>query len=233
MSDAPISAPEREGETALLEAARAFERGEHETAAVLWRERAVPAVRRDWPAPLSEAVREGLELAMAVVGHAVAIAVAERAVSAWDAVGSWLASAELPLGGGRSTPAHFRKHKRDPQIYRGVALAEHVRLADAGRAVALNNHALVSAELGREEEALSLLRRAASLRQRAFGWREAGLGVILANVATIEGTDAAPPEDPVPVGVNRFLAVAQGQPELRRQLIAAAELVPILRRPTG
>ena len=84
MSDAPISAPEREGEavTALLEAARAFERGEHETAAVLWRERAVPAVRRDWPAPLSEAVREGLELAMAVVGHAVAIAVAERAVSA-------------------------------------------------------------------------------------------------------------------------------------------------------
>ena len=233
MSDAPISAPEDDPGESLLEAARAFERGEERQAAELWRERAIPALRERWAPPLAEPVCAGLELVSLLATGAPAEDAGRQAVDAWRAVAAWLSETELPLAGGRSTPAHFRKHKRDPAVYRAVGLAEHLRLAGAGRAVALNNHALGLLALGRGEVALTLLREAASLRRDAFGWREAGLGTILGNIAAIEGAEAAPPGDPVPVGVDRFLALAQGESGLRRQLLAAAQLVPILRRPAG
>jgi hypothetical protein len=234
MSDAPISAPEEEpGETLLIEAARAFESGDERGAAALWRERAIPAVQKAWPPPLAEPVCAGLELVSLLVTGAPAEDAGRYAVDAWGSVAAWLSETELPLGGGRSTPAHFRKHKRDPEVYRAVGVAEHLRLAGAGRAVALNNHALALLALGLGEEALTWLREAASLRREAFGWREAGLGTILGNIAAIEGAEAALPGEPVPVGVDRFLALAQGEAGLRRRLLAAAQLVPILRRPAG
>ena len=234
MSGAPISAPEGgDAEAALLEAARIYEEGAQHEAAALWRDRAEPAVRAEWPQALADALCHGLALVRELIAGVPAVPAGDRAVVAWDAVRAWLEVSELPLAGGRSTPAHFRKHKRDPKIYRAVALAEHFRLADAGLAVALNNHALALSGIGGEEEALTLLRRAASLRRGAFGWREAGLGVILANVATMEAAETALPDDPVPVGIDRFLALARGRSALRRHLLAAAELVPILQRPAG
>src|SRR5688500_13392379 len=63
MSDAPTSEPEDDpGESLLIEAARAFERGEERQAAELWRERAMPALRERWAPPLAEPVCAGLEL---------------------------------------------------------------------------------------------------------------------------------------------------------------------------
>jgi hypothetical protein len=234
MSGVPISAPEGGmAEAALLEAARLYDEGAQGEAAALWRDRAEPAVRAEWPQALADALCHGLALVRDLIAGAPAVPAGERAVAAWDAVRPWLDASELPLAGGRSTPAHFRKHKQDPEIYRAVALAEHFRLADAGLAVALNNHALALAGVGRDEEALTLLREAASLRRVAFGWREAGLGAILANLATMEAAEAAPPDDPVPVGVDRFVALARGRSALRRHLLASAELVPILRRGAG
>jgi hypothetical protein len=232
MSGAPISAPE--AEFALLEAARAFEGGQQDLAAALWLERALPAVRVEWAAPLAHALASGIELVLQVSEGAAATEPGGDAVRAWDEVERWLPAAELPLAGGRSTPAHFRKHRQDPAVYRTVGLAEHLKLAGAGRAVALNNRGVGLAAIARNEEARALLHAAASLRRAAFGWREAGLDAILANAAAVDGVERAPlPGDPVPVGPDRFLALAAGQSELRRQLLAAAELVPILRAPAG
>jgi hypothetical protein len=235
MSDGPILALEYgPGQAELIEAACAFERGEHGLAATLWRERATPAVRRKWPPALADALCDGLDLVMQLSLGAV-VDSGERAVRAWDAVERRLCETQLPLAGGRSTPAHFRKHKRDPEVYRSVASAEHLRLAGAGRAVAQNNHALALATLCREDAALRLLQDAASLRREAFGWREAGLGTILDNIAALQRRPCADavPSDPIPVGVKQFLALAAGQSDLRRRLLAAAQLVPILRARPG
>jgi hypothetical protein len=230
----PISAPEVDAaEAGLLEAARAFESGEHAGAAALWRERAIPALRREWPEPLAAALGAGLELVMELTDRAAPGGRSERAVAAWDAVAAWLEASPLPLAGGRSTPAHYRKHKRDPEVYRAVGLTEHLRLAGAGRAVALNNRALALMELGRAGEAGAPLREAAELRRAAFGWREAGLAAILRNSAALAGSAYDPPADLIAAGADRFQALAQGQPELQRRLLAAAQLVPILRRPAG
>ncbi|HXV25067.1 MAG TPA: hypothetical protein VED46_12510 [Alphaproteobacteria bacterium] len=245
MSDAPISAPDGAGaDSALVEAARAFEAKDMVRAAALWRERAITAIKRDWPVSLAEAVCPGIDLVLLRTGGADAVEPGWRALKAWEAVLLWLSEIEPPLAGGRSTPAHFRKHRRDPAIYRAVARREYLRLAEAGRAVALNNCGEALTAHGREEEALTLFREAAVLRREAFGWREAGLGAILANLAVTErraGLDAdsskaalaAILRDPVPVGPDRFLALSAGQPDLLRFLLAAAQLVPILRRPAG
>jgi hypothetical protein len=57
---------------------------------------------------------------------------------------------------------------------------------------------------------------------------------IEANLAALTGTGHhAPADDAVPLGPDRYLAVASGQPELRRRLFAAAQLVPILRPKIG
>lgn len=236
MSDAPTSEPEDDpGESLLIEAARAFERGEERQAAELWRERAMPALRERWAPPLAEPVCAGLELVSLLVTGGSAEDAGRQAVDAWGPVAAWLSETELPLAGGRSTPAHFRKHRRDPEVYRAVGMAEHLRLAGAGRAVALNNRAIALTKAGREGDALANLHEAAALRRDAFGWREAGLLAILENIARIEGRPdgRAAPDEAVPVGADRFLALVQGQPELRRRLLAAAQLVPILRRPPG
>ncbi len=245
MSDAPISAPDAaDADSVLLEAARAFEAGDKVRAAALWRERALAAIKRDWPSPFADAVCPGIELVLLRLTGSHAAKPARRAIRAWDAVQLWLSETEPPLAGGRSTPAHFRKLRRDPAIYRAVARREHLQFAGAGRAVALNNCGEALAALGREEEALALFREAATLRREAFGWREAGLGTILANLAVTEGRagiDAGSSEaalaailrDPVPVGPDRFLTLSAGQPDLRRFLLATAQLVPILRRPAG
>ncbi len=247
MSDAPISAPEDgDAQAALLRAARAFEAGAWEEAARLWRSLAMPAVRRDWPRPLAAAISAGIELVLldADADAAVAATAGRRAVETWRRVAAWLERAELPFSGGRSTPAHFRKHRRDPEAHRAVTLGEHLRLAGGGRAVALNNRADMLSRQGRARDALPLLREAASARRDAFGWREAGLGAILGNLAAAEreaGLDAGASEaaraailrDPVSAGADRFLALASGQSPTRRALLAAAELVPILQRPAG
>jgi hypothetical protein len=234
MSDAPISAPETEGEAeiALLEAARAFDRAAHDRAVTLWRERVIPAVRAEWPEALADALCGSLELAMAGMESGAASERGDAALRAWDAIERWLRETELPLAGGRSTPAHFRKHKRDPAVYRAVGLAEHLRLAGGGRAVVLNTQAMALAALGRMTEAASLLREAERLRREAFGWREEGLRQIQANLMALTGRadEDAAVDDLVPVGPDRYVAVTSGQPELRRRLLAAAQLVPILRR---
>ena len=236
MSDAPISAPETEGEaeTALLEAARAFDRAADDRAVTLWRERVIPAVQAEWPEALAQALCGGLLLAIAVMEGGAA-GERDAALRAWGGVERWLGGAELPLAGGRSTPAHFRKHKRDPAAYRAVNLAEHLRLAGGGRAVALNNQALALARLGRAGEAAALLGEAAKLRRGAFGWREAGLRQIEANLATLtrHAEQDTPASDAVPVGPDRYLTLAVGETQVRRRLLAAAQLVPILRRGAG
>lgn len=245
MSDAPISASEEEGaEGALLRAARAFEAGAWEEAGTFWRHLALPAVRRDWPRPLADAISTGIKLVLLDADAASAAKVGRQAVETWRKVELWLERTELPYSGGRSTPAHFRRHRRDPGAHRVVALGEHLRLAGGARAVALNNQAHALVLLGRAQDALPLLRQAASARREAFGWREAGLGAILGNLAAVEreaGLDAGASEaaraailrDPVSAGADRFLALAAGQSPTRRALLAAAELVPILRRPAG
>jgi hypothetical protein len=236
MSDAPISAPEAEGEaeTALLEAARAFDRAARDRAVTLWRERAIPAVQAEWPEALADALCGTLVVTIAVVEGEEARERGDAALGAWERARDWLREAELPLAGGRSTPAHFRKHKRDPAAYRAVSLVEHLHLAGGGRAVALNNHALALAAVAQGTEAASLLGEAATLRREAFGWREAGVRTIEANLAALTGTGHhAPADDAVPLGPDRYLALASGQPELRRRLFAAAQLVPILRLKIG
>jgi hypothetical protein len=237
MSDAPISAPEAEGEaeTALLEAARAFDRAVSDRAVMLWRERVIPAVQAEWPEALADALCGSLVVTIAVIEGGAARERGDAALRAWERARHWLRDAVLPLAGGRSTPAHFRKHKRNPATYRAVSLAEHLRLAGGGRAVALNNHALALAVLGQGTEAATLLSEAATLRREAFGWREAGVRRIEENLAALarRAEHHAPVDDAIPAGADRYLALAIGQPEIRRRLLAAAQLVPILRPRAG
>jgi hypothetical protein len=245
MSDAPISAPEPESvEAALVEAARAWDSGDAAGAAALWRERALPQIEAEWTGPFAAALGASLR-AVLLHGEGVdAVEAGRVAAAAWQRVEGWLGTATMPLGGGRSTPAHFRKLRRDPETYRAAGRGEELRLCGAARAVALNNLGATLSALGRDGEALSAYAEAAALRRDAFGWREAGLAAILGNRAAAErrlGRDASATEtelaeivrDPVAVGADRFLALAAGEPEHRRRLLAGAELVPILRRASG
>jgi hypothetical protein len=245
MSDAPISAPEPESaEAALVEAARAWESGDAAGAAALWRERSLPRIEAEWPEPLAAAFSASLRAVLLHWEGRDAVEAGRRTVLAWERVEGWLGAAAMPLGGGRSTPAHFRKLRRDPEAYRSAARGEDLRLCGAARAVALNTLGAALSALGRDAEALSAYIEAAELRRRAFGWREAGLGAILGNRAKAErriGRDASATEtelakiarDPVPVGADRYLALAAGRHDLRRWLLAGAELVPILRPASG
>ena len=245
MSDAPISAPEPESvEAALVEAARAWESGDVAGAAALWREGALPRIEAEWHEPFAAALGASIG-AVLLHGEGVdAVEAGRAAAAAWRRVEGWIGSAAMPLGGGRSTPAHFRKLRRDPETYRAAGRGEELRLCGAARAVALNNLGAALIALGRQAEALSVYAEAAALRRDAFGWREAGLAAILGNRAKAErrlGRDASATEtelaqiarDPVPVGADRYLALAAGGHEHRRRLLAGAELVPILRQASG
>ncbi|MCI0430468.1 MAG: tetratricopeptide repeat protein [Rhodospirillales bacterium] len=247
MSDAPIWAPDPAGtDSALIEAARAFEASDYPRAAALWRALALPRISEEWPSPLAAAVAASLAAVLDRLDGETAAAEASgrEAAASWRLIEPWLADTALPFAGGRSTPAHFRKQRRDPDVYRTVARREHVRLVGAAAAVALNNLGEALAALGRVTEAVSFYREAVTLRGEAFGGREAGLGTILENLAAAErqaGLDAGASEaalaiverDPVPSGVERYLSLASAEPKLRRRLLAAAELVPILRRAAG
>jgi hypothetical protein len=245
MSDAPISAPEPESaEAALVEAARAWESGDAAAAAALWRERAAPRIEAECPEPLAAALGASLAAVLLHWEGGDAADSGRDAVLAWERAEGWLGTAAMPLGGGRSTPAHFRKLRRDPEAYRSAGRGEDLRLCGAARAVALNNLGVALSAPGRDAEAMSAFIEAAELRRRAFGWREAGLGAILGNRAKAErrlGRDASATDtelaaiarDPVPVGADRYLALAAGRRDLRRRLLAGAELVPILRPASG
>ena len=241
MFGGPISAPEGGGaEAALIRAARAYEDGELAGAAALWRTRALPQVEAEWPRPFAAAIGKSIGAVLMQMDGQAAVGASRDAVEAWRRVEKWLRQAPMPLAGGRSTPAHFRKLRRDPETYRAAGRAEELRLCGAAVAVALNNRGTALAARGRFAEAWTAFAEAAALRREAFGWREAGLGAILANRTAAErrlGRDAQEGEaelaeirrDPVPAGADRFLALTSGRSETRRRLLAGAELVPILR----
>jgi hypothetical protein len=247
MSDAPIWARKLVGiDSALIEAARAFEAGDRARAAAVWRGQVLPGIAEQWPSPLATALGASLAAVLDRLdgNTAQAEASGRDAVARWRMVEPWLGEVPLSPRAGRSTSAHFRKARQDPEVYRGVVRQEHARLAGAAVAVALNNLGEALCALGRATEAVAFYGEAASLRSEAFGRREAGFGMILENLAAAErraGFDASASvaalaiveRDSVPSGVDRYLALAPTEPELRRRLLAAAELVPILRRSAG
>ena len=247
MSDAPISAPESgndRGVSALIAAAWRFESGDTAAAAKLWRDQAMPILAKAWPDPLGDAAGRSVAAVLRKIGNEPSGAepAARRAAAAWQEVEGWLGERDLPLAAGRSTPAHFRKERRDPATYRAVALRGHVQLAGAARAVALNLLGNAWAAQGRHQQAVDAYREAAELRRQAFGWREAGLATLLVNLAEAERAAGLHPagaegsarlgevETSERSGSDRFLELARGTTPLRRRLLAVALLVPILKR---